>query len=81
MALDDAANYRAHMDKVEAIKKEMAVVEEAGSWLYMPLHLNEIAHNWATVQAKGKGARRLIPAQCLAVLTSCPRVQQMELAA
>lgn len=81
MALDDPTNYRIHMEKAEAIKKEMSIVEEAGSWLYLPLHVREIAHNWATVQANGKGMRRQLPAQCLAVLTPCPRVQQLEVAA
>jgi len=39
--------------EIEALKKQMGLVNECGSWLYQDLLIVGIEHNWATVQSCG----------------------------
>jgi hypothetical protein len=68
LAEDDPKQWKACQDRLELLKKEMAVANDASSWIYTDLHLVSIDHNWATVQANGKGSHRQLPISTIAVV-------------
>jgi hypothetical protein len=68
LAQDDPKEWKACQDRLKGLKKDMAVADDAGSWLYGELHLVSLDHNWATVQAGGKGPHRQLPLSTIAVL-------------
>lgn len=84
---EEPMRWQAIDQEIERLKKEMGLVNETGSWIYQDLHLIELAHNWATVQANGKGPQHKLPAQCIGVVKrqaavkTAPSQQSLNLAA
>jgi len=75
---EEPMRYQAIDQELERLKKDMGLVNETGSWIYQDLHLLALEHNWATVQANGKGPQHKLPAQAIGVIRRAAAVAQQQ---